>query len=89
MQEEVLQKKKIYDQYFANKYKKRNIGTKRGNQHIHVRNCYIYDTYVEVDDDLQLNANINNVLVPKAHVSFNLMTFILDSSYLFYGSIFP
>ena len=46
---------------------------------------YIYDTYVEIDDDLQLNANINNVLVPIGHVSFNLMAFILDSSYLFYG----
>ena len=28
----------------------------------------IYDTYVEIDDDLQLNANIYNALETKTHV---------------------
>ena len=36
-----------------------------------------YDTYVEIDDDLQLNANIYKALEAKTHVSFILMTFIL------------
>ena len=28
----------------------------------------IYDTYVEIDDDLQLNVNIYNALVEKTYV---------------------
>ena len=28
----------------------------------------IYDTYVEIDDDLQLNVNIYNALVAKTYV---------------------
>ena len=34
-------------------------------KYIYTYILYIYDTYVEIDDDLQLNVNIMNVLVPK------------------------
>ena len=49
----------------------------------------IYDTYVEIDDNLQLNFSIYNALAAKANVWFILMTLILYNSYLFYGFIFP
>ena len=41
----------------------------------------IYDTYVEIDNDLLLNLNICNALVAKAHILFDIGD-ILRSSFI-------
>ena len=41
----------------------------------------IYDTYVEIDNDLLLNLNICNALVAKAHILFDIGE-ILRSSFI-------